>query len=75
MRQCGRGGKAPGAGGARVALLADMAAMVLVVLLLTLFLLTLVVSTATVVRDLTAQARGRTLHPQRNAAEHPLEGA
>jgi hypothetical protein len=51
-----------------------MAAMVLVVALLALFLATLLLSTATVVRDLVAQARGRTLHPQHNAAEHPLEG-
>jgi hypothetical protein len=52
-----------------------MAAMVLVVALLTLFLATLVLSTATVVRDLTAQAQGRSLHVPRNAADHPLEDA
>jgi hypothetical protein len=51
-----------------------MAAMVLVVALLALFFTTLLLSTATVIRDLVAQARGRTLHPQQNAAEHPLEG-
>jgi hypothetical protein len=48
--------------------------MVLVVALLALFFTTLLLSTATVIRDLVAQARGRTLHPQQNAAEHPLEG-
>jgi len=51
-----------------------MAAIVLVVALLALFFATLVLSTATVARDLVARARGRTLHPQHNAAEHPLEG-
>jgi hypothetical protein len=51
-----------------------MAAMVLVVALLALFFATLLLSTATVIRDLVAQARGRTLHPQHNAAEHPLDG-
>jgi hypothetical protein len=50
-----------------------MASMVLVVALLMLFLATLVLSTATVARDLTAQAQGRSVHPQRNAADHPLE--
>ncbi|HTB75700.1 MAG TPA: hypothetical protein VK762_20765 [Polyangiaceae bacterium] len=51
-----------------------MEAMVLVVALLTFFFATLVVSTATVVRDVAAHLRGRSLHPQRNAADHPLEG-
>jgi hypothetical protein len=60
--------------GAVVASLARMAAMVLVVALLGLFFATLLLATATVVRDLTAQAQGRTLHPQHNAADHPLEG-
>ncbi len=51
-----------------------MAAMVLVIALLTFFLATLLVSTATVVRDVAAHLRGRTLHPVRNASDHPLEG-
>jgi hypothetical protein len=45
-----------------------MAAMVLVVALLTLFAVTLVVATATVIRDFVAQLRGHTVHPLHNAA-------